>query len=47
MQLRKGYQLQFALKKIERSFRSDYDQWKNQRHYERLQNKIEYENERG
>ena len=34
--------MHFALKKMERAFKSEYDSWKNQQHYERLQKEIEY-----
>ncbi|MEQ6001453.1 MobP2 family relaxase [Bacillus amyloliquefaciens] len=45
--LKKGTNAQYAFKKIERSFRSEYEKWRNQNHYERLQRNIEFENERG
>ncbi len=38
--------MQFALKKVERAFRNEYEDWKNQRHYEKLQQQIEYGMER-
>lgn len=41
-----GYSLNFAMKKMEKAFSNEYDSWKNQRHYEKLQRDIEYENER-
>ncbi|MEK4626533.1 MobP2 family relaxase [Priestia sp. FSL P4-0332] len=31
-----------ALKKMERAFKSEYESWKNQQHYERLQKEIEH-----
>jgi hypothetical protein len=34
--------MHFALKKMERAFKSEYESWKNQQHYERLQKEIEY-----
>ena len=34
--------MHFALKKMERAFKSEYDSWKNQQHYERLQKEIEH-----
>ncbi|KOP70859.1 hypothetical protein AMS61_26470 [Bacillus sp. FJAT-21351] len=41
--------MHFALKKMERAFKSEYDSWKNQKHYEQLQKDIEHnrETERG
>jgi hypothetical protein len=41
--------MHFALKKMERAFKSEYDSWKNQKHYEQLQKDIEHnpEAERG
>lgn len=44
--LRSEYRMQFALKKVERAFRNEYEDWKNQRHYEKLQQQIEYGMER-
>lgn len=35
------------MKKVERAFKSEYESWKNQKHYERMQKEIEFENERG
>ncbi|KMY52504.1 hypothetical protein AC623_20390 [Bacillus sp. FJAT-27231] len=35
------FALQYAMKKMERAFSSEYDSWKNQRHYENLQRDIE------
>ena len=37
--------MHFALKKMERAFKSEYDSWKNQKHYEQLQKDIEYNRE--
>ncbi|MGG3158868.1 MobP2 family relaxase [Priestia megaterium] len=37
--------MHFALKKMERAFKSEYDSWKNQQHYERLQKEIEHRHE--
>ncbi|MGR9527424.1 MobP2 family relaxase (plasmid) [Priestia megaterium] len=37
--------MHFALKKMERAFKSEYDSWKNQQHYERLQKDIEHRHE--
>ncbi|PGZ75922.1 hypothetical protein COE55_19665 [Priestia megaterium] len=34
--------MHFALKKMERAFKSGYESWKNQQHYERLQKEIEH-----
>ncbi|WP_377520100.1 MobP2 family relaxase [Priestia megaterium] len=34
--------MHFALKKMERAFKSEYESWKNQQHYERLQKEIEH-----
>lgn len=39
--------MQYALKKMEGAFKSEYDSWKNQRYYERLQRDIQQQNERG
>lgn len=39
--------IQYSMKKVERAFKSEYESWKNQKHYERMQRDIEYENERG
>ncbi|WP_226556585.1 MobP2 family relaxase [Priestia aryabhattai] len=33
--------MHFALKKMERAFKSEYESWKNQKHYEQLQKDIE------
>lgn len=37
--------MHFALKKVERAFKSEYESWKNQQHYERLQKEIEHRHE--
>lgn len=37
--------MHFALKKMERAFKSEYDSWKNQKHYEQLQKDIEHNRE--
>lgn len=37
--------MHFALKKMERAFKSEYESWKNQKHYEELQKDIEYNRE--
>lgn len=37
--------MHFALKKMERAFKSEYESWKNQQHYERLQKEIEHYHE--
>ncbi|MGG3233717.1 MobP2 family relaxase [Priestia flexa] len=37
--------MHFALKKMERAFKSEYESWKNQQHYERLQKEIEHHRE--
>ncbi|MGG4385273.1 MobP2 family relaxase [Priestia megaterium] len=37
--------MHFALKKIERAFKSEYESWKNQKHYEQLQKDIEHNRE--
>lgn len=37
--------IHYAMRKVERAFRSDYESWKNQRHYERLEREIEYQKE--
>lgn len=42
-----GMTTEYALRKMQRAFKSEYESWKNQRHYERLQRDIERENERG
>ena len=34
--------MHFALKKMERAFKSEYESWKNQKHYEQLQKDIEH-----
>ncbi|WP_154992480.1 MobP2 family relaxase [Priestia megaterium] len=34
--------MHFALKKMERAFKSEYESWKNQQHYEQLQKEIEH-----
>ncbi|MBD8847987.1 MobP2 family relaxase [Priestia megaterium] len=37
--------MHFALKRMERAFKSEYESWKNQQHYERLQKEIEHRHE--
>lgn len=37
--------MHFALKKMERAFKSEYESWKNQKHYEQLQKDIEHRHE--
>ncbi|MEH7035623.1 MobP2 family relaxase [Priestia megaterium] len=37
--------MHFALKKMERAFKSEYESWKNQKHYEQLQKDIEHNRE--
>jgi MobL relaxases len=37
--------IQHAFRKMERAFKTEYESWKNQRHYERLQQKIERNHE--
>ncbi|MBZ5482434.1 hypothetical protein JGU65_24930 [Bacillus sp. T_4] len=37
--------MHFALKKMERAFKSEYESWKNQKHYEQLQKDIEHSHE--
>jgi hypothetical protein len=37
--------MHFALKKMERAFKSEYESWKNQKHYEQLQKEIEHRHE--
>ncbi|MDC2867797.1 MobP2 family relaxase [Bacillus sp. BP-3] len=48
---RKNFQqnvsMQYALRKMEGALKSEYESWKNQRYYERLQKEIQYQNERG
>ncbi|PDZ43532.1 MobP2 family relaxase [Bacillus wiedmannii] len=48
---RKNFQqnvsMQYALKKMEGAFKSEYESWKNQRYYEQIQRDINYQNERG
>ncbi|KEK22053.1 MobP2 family relaxase [Bacillus gaemokensis] len=39
--------IQYSMKKMERAFKSEYDSWKNQKYYERMQKEIQYQNERG
>ena len=39
--------MQYALRKMEGALKSEYERWKNQRYYERLQKEIQYQNERG
>ncbi|KNH15284.1 hypothetical protein ACS78_27060, partial [Priestia megaterium] len=49
----KGFQqhvsMHASLKRMERAFKSEYESWKNQQHYERLQKEIEHKHttERG
>ncbi|WP_033799789.1 MobP2 family relaxase, partial [Bacillus pseudomycoides] len=48
---RKNFQqnvsMQYALRKMEGAFKSEYESWKNQRYYERLEREIQQQNERG
>ncbi|MDW4511818.1 MobP2 family relaxase [Priestia megaterium] len=37
--------MHFVLKKMERAFKSEYESWKNQKHYEQLQKDIEHRHE--
>ncbi len=39
--------IQYSMKKVERAFKSEYESWKNQKYYERMQRENAYENERG
>ncbi len=39
--------MQYAFRKMEGAFKSEYESWKNQRHYEGLQRDIERNHEQG
>ncbi|OQR53283.1 MobP2 family relaxase [Bacillus sp. CDB3] len=39
--------MQYALRKVESAFKSEYESWKNQKYYERLEWDIQQQNERG
>ncbi|XMA23614.1 relaxase MobL (plasmid) [Bacillus bombysepticus] len=39
--------IQYSMRKVEGAFKSEYESWKNQKYYERMQREIAYENERG
>ncbi|PFZ71442.1 hypothetical protein COL82_28845 [Bacillus toyonensis] len=39
--------IQYSMKKVERAFKSEYESWKNQKYYERMQKESAYQNERG
>ncbi|MEM5659747.1 hypothetical protein AAHB50_30545 [Bacillus toyonensis] len=39
--------IQYSMKKVERAFKSEYESWKNQKYYERMQKESTYQNERG
>ncbi|MED4654508.1 MobP2 family relaxase [Bacillus pseudomycoides] len=39
--------IQYSMKKMERAFKSEYESWKNQKYYERMQKEIAHQNERG
>ncbi|HDX9660388.1 TPA: hypothetical protein ROY05_005122 [Bacillus toyonensis] len=39
--------IQYSMRKVERAFKSEYESWKNQKYYERMQRENAYENERG
>ncbi|PGC10292.1 hypothetical protein COL99_23375 [Bacillus toyonensis] len=39
--------IQYSMRKVERAFKSEYESWKNQKYYERLQKESAYQNERG
>ncbi|MEN8648927.1 MobP2 family relaxase [Bacillus cereus group sp. BceL062] len=39
--------IQYSMRKVERAFKSEYESWKNQKYYERMQRESAYENERG
>lgn len=39
--------IQYSMRKVESAFKSEYESWKNQKYYERMQRENAYENERG
>ncbi|OLR27687.1 MobP2 family relaxase [Bacillus cereus] len=39
--------IQYSMRKVEGAFKSEYESWKNQKYYERMQKENAYENERG
>ncbi|QWI41126.1 MobP2 family relaxase [Bacillus mycoides] len=39
--------IQYSMRKVERAFKSEYESWKNQKYYERMQKESAYQNERG
>ncbi|HGO9413555.1 TPA: MobP2 family relaxase [Bacillus cereus] len=39
--------IQYSMRKVEGAFKSEYESWKNQKYYERMQRENAYENERG
>lgn len=41
---KRNLSIQYTMKKIERAFENEYDSWKNQRAYEKLQKQIEQQN---
>lgn len=39
--------IQYSMRKVENAFKSEYESWKNQKYYERMQKENAYQNERG
>ncbi|PGW27176.1 hypothetical protein COD95_02615 [Bacillus thuringiensis] len=39
--------IQYSMRKVEGAFKSEYESWKNQKYYERMQKETAYQNERG
>ncbi|PGW44994.1 MobP2 family relaxase [Bacillus thuringiensis] len=39
--------IQYSMRKVEGAFKSEYESWKNQKYYERMQKEIAYQKERG
>ncbi|WP_025147935.1 MobP2 family relaxase [Bacillus sp. H1a] len=39
--------IQYSMRKVERAFKSEYESWKNQKYYERMQKESAYQYERG
>ncbi|PHG57639.1 MobP2 family relaxase [Bacillus toyonensis] len=39
--------IQYSMRKVESAFKSEYESWKNQKYYERMQKESAYQNERG
>ncbi|PEB57412.1 hypothetical protein COL28_23145 [Bacillus thuringiensis] len=39
--------IQYSMRKVEGAFKSEYESWKNQKYYERMQKESAYQNERG